>query len=77
MLAYIIADDNPDGGYFAFETQKPTITRRTEREVREVELPDDLVEAALAGRLPRDEDGSNDSTWLEWWPKGRTVWRRD
>jgi hypothetical protein len=78
MRIYLLRDTDPLGGYFAAQQFKPDITqeRETVVEVRATTIPDDLWRDMLAGILPVDEDDSNDSTWVEWWPEATTVWSR-
>lgn len=79
MVIYIVRDSDPTGGYFHAEPSKPNLVhdRPTLVEVREVDdFPEDVWQYVLVGGLPVDADGSNDSTWSEWWPKGKVVWVR-
>jgi hypothetical protein len=80
---YILLDDDPAGGYYAAQDWLPdmSLERSTIREVRSVDMPQatwDFI--LLEGGAPVDEmpDGStsNDSTWLTWWPDGKTIWSR-
>ena len=79
MKVYVLQDDDPYGGYLCAQQDKPDMRyeRSSVREVREIEFPDDVWnDIVIQGGLPVDEDGSNDSTWREWWPTGETVWSR-
>lgn len=79
MILYILRDIDPIGGFFAAQGFKPDPLqeRATVVEVRAVEdFPEDLWAAVLAGELPVDVDGSNDSTWLQWWDQATPVWSR-
>jgi hypothetical protein len=78
MLIHLLKDEDPLGGYFCAEQDKPdmTIQRPSVVEVRSVEVPDDVWELVLEGGLPVDPDYSNDSTWAQWWPLGTTVWTK-
>ena len=80
MIAYLLKDDDPHGGYFAAEDHKPDIRvqRKTLAEIRRVELPDEVWQMVVTGALPVDEDFSNDSTWIQWWqdPSAEIVWVR-
>lgn len=76
---YILRDDDPSLGYYSAQTTPfdPRVDRRTISEVRLVEeFPQDVLDMALTGGLPVDENHSNDSTWIEWWRDARTVWLR-
>jgi hypothetical protein len=76
---WILMDDDPSGGYYAGQDWQPDLSleRNTIREVRVVSMPKATWNFLLnEGGMPLDQDGSNDSTWLEWWPQGRTVWSR-
>lgn len=77
MKVYLMMESNPEGGYFSAQEFKPNpVTQRYIEEVRVVDIPESLWRDMLAGILPVDEDNSNDSTWIEWWPSGTTVWSR-
>lgn len=78
MIIYLLLDEDPDGGYYAAQDRKPDmrIERRSIVEVREVDVLDSLWEMTLRGELPVDADHSNDSTWVDYWPQGKTVWSR-
>lgn len=79
MILYLARDADPNGGYFEAHSTKPTedVMRRTLQEVRVVDdFPEDVWEFALAGGLPVDSDGSNDSTWAAWWPDATVVWTK-
>lgn len=76
---WILLDENPSGGYYAAQDWQPDLSleRNTIREVRVVSIPRETWDFMLnQGGLPLDPDGSNDTTWLEWWPQARTVWSR-
>ena len=76
MRLYLEHDSDPHGGYFCASEFKPdpATMRRTIDEVRVVEnFPDPLWKRALAGELPVDLDGSNDSTWAGWWADADPV----
>ena len=80
MVLYLLRDREPLGGYYAASSFKPDLEeeRYTVTEVRAVrEFPVDVWEFAMAGGLPVDIDGSNDSTWIEWWPDAEPVWKRE
>ena len=79
MQLYLLHDLDPSGGFFAAQEFKPDphAERPSVDEVRLVEdFPDDVWEFTLAGGLPVDPDGSNDSTWLPWWDDALPVWSR-
>lgn len=79
MVIFILKDLDPAGGYYAAQEERPEKAdeRQTIVEVRRVkDFPEDVWEMALTGALPVDDDLSNDSTWLGWWPKGRAIWKR-
>lgn len=78
MDIYILKNDDGDGGYYCAQSEAPDMRwqRPAITEVRLVSIPDDIWALVLAGGLPVDEDRSNDSTWIEWWPEGSTTWTR-
>lgn len=79
VQAYLIRDDDPDGGYFSLSTTKPDLRhfpRRSIAEIRLVEIPDYLPDWCERAMLPVDPDGSTDSTWSPYWAEGTTVWLR-
>lgn len=81
MVIYLLKDNNPEGGYYCAEGERPdmSIQRSTVVEVRQVEVPDEVWNLVLEGGLPVDDLGTNpnnDSTWIEWWPSGTTIWTR-
>lgn len=71
-------DDEPYGGYFAGQNWAPNMSweRKTIREVRVVDMPEEIWDFIINGGAPLDEDESNDSTWLPWWQEGTIVWSR-
>lgn len=80
MIIYLLRDIDPIGGYFAAQEQKPEMheERDTTVECRVVtDFPEDVWAFALSGGLPVDDDYSNDSTWIEWWPEATRVWARE
>ena len=79
MIVYLLRDTDPLGGFFAAQQTKPDILeeRSTVVECRAVEnFPEEVWQFVLEGSLPVDVDGSNDSTWLEWWAESEPVWAR-
>lgn len=80
MIIYLEHDTEPLGGFLSAQDHRPDIARlrSTVDEIREVhDFPADVWRFVLEGGLPVDSDGSNDSTWIEWWYDGETIWSRD
>jgi hypothetical protein len=80
MILYLLRDSEATGGYLAAQELLPVEgeERPSILEVRRVDaFPPELWADTLAGRLPVDEDLSNDSTWMQWWPAATVLWVRN
>jgi hypothetical protein len=79
VIIYIVRDDDPDGGYFSFGPEKPTLHHypASVMEVRAVEDNSDLWGRWSVGKLPTGLDGTFDYILAPLWVKGETVWKRD
>lgn len=77
MILYVAKHDSVEGPgqYFASE-EFPQANRNLVEVVMVENFPEDIWAFTLAGGLPVDSDWSNDSTWVEWWNDGQTVYAR-
>ena len=77
MRIYILNDKDPMGGFYSAQREVPNMDyeRWSIQEVRAVEVTEKFWSSLLEGKLPVDDDGSNDSTWIKLWPTGVTIWR--
>ena len=79
MTIYIARDDNPEGGYFSFGPEFPTLASHphTITEVRTVEGYDHLWDQWQVGTLPKFADGTLDELLAPLWPDAERVWIKE